>query len=55
MKERKLIPFQFTVGLLLTLVAATLAGFGILPFYARVAIGLLGLYLIATSNYRLFN
>lgn len=44
---------QFIIGIILALIGATFMFFGILPVSARITIGIIGLALIATSNFRL--
>ncbi len=45
--------YRFILGLLLAIIGAILMYFGILPISARITIGIVGIALIATSNYRL--
>jgi hypothetical protein len=53
MDKKKLAIIQFTAGILLALTGAILMFLGILPLPARITIGIIGIALIATSNFRL--
>jgi hypothetical protein len=53
MDKKKLAITQFIAGIVLALTGAALMFLGILPLSARITIGIVGLALIATSNFRL--
>jgi hypothetical protein len=53
MNQKTIKLIQFVVGFFLALTGAVLMFFGILPLSARIMIGIVGIALIATSNFRL--
>ncbi|MBT8271429.1 MAG: hypothetical protein KJO25_05235 [Bacteroidia bacterium] len=53
MKERSRLPLQFILGLILALGAGVSMYFGTFPLAARITVGIIGIFLIATSKYRL--
>jgi len=52
-KERKISIILFIAGLIIALTSATLLFLGILPSSTSAVIGIVGISLIATSNFRL--
>ncbi|NND53302.1 MAG: hypothetical protein HKN54_12965 [Flavobacteriaceae bacterium] len=53
MDEKSRMPLQFILGIILALGAGVLMFFGVFDVSIRIAIGTIGLVLIATSKYRL--
>ncbi|WP_281846717.1 hypothetical protein [Olleya namhaensis] len=53
MKSKSIIPIQFLIGLIFALGAGLLMYLDILPIFARIGIGILGLVLLATSKYKI--
>ncbi|MFA5714581.1 MAG: hypothetical protein WC998_02430 [Candidatus Paceibacterota bacterium] len=53
MDKKSLSLIQFIAGIILALTGTILMIFDILPLPARITIGIVGLGLIATSNFRL--
>jgi hypothetical protein len=53
MNQKTINLIQFVVGLFLALTGAVLMFLGILPLSARIIIGIVGIALISTSNFRL--
>ena len=53
MDKKKLAIIQFTAGIILALTGGILMFLGVLPLSARITIGIIGIALIATSNFRL--
>ena len=53
MDKKKLTIIQFTAGIILALTGAILMFLGVLPLATRITIGIIGLVLIGTSNFRL--
>lgn len=53
MEKKTVNIIQFTAGIILAVLGAVLMFLGIFPVSARIAIGIAGLGLIATSKFRL--
>ena len=53
MNKKTISLILFIVGIIIALTGATLMFLGIFPLAARITIGIVGLGLIATSNFRL--
>lgn len=53
MDKKSLSLIQFIAGIILALTGAVLMIFDILPLSARITIGIIGIGLIAISNFRL--
>ena len=52
MDKKKLAIIQFTAGILVAITGAILMFLGILPVSVRITMGIVGIALIATSNFR---
>jgi len=53
MKEKSTMPLQFIIGIILALGSGVAMFFGTFPVSARITVLVVGIFLIATSKYRL--